>query len=100
MKNNWISVRKAFLDLDIDYDGYIKPEDIARYFSNESNRIDFNDLKKLMMHKDKKGLGSLDYTDFSKWMGSSIEPSAGFYFRHDSIKNPQYEKNLECTIQK
>ena len=94
-EKNWISVRKAFLALDIDYDGYIKPEDIARYFSNESNRIDFNELKKLMMHKDKKKQGSLDYTDFSKWMGSSIEPSAGFYFRHDSVKNPQFEKNLE-----
>ena len=53
-----------------------------------------------MMHKDAKGVGSLDYTDFSKWMGSSIEPSAGFYFRHDSIKNPQYERNLENVIHK
>lgn len=93
-EKNWISVRKAFLDLDIDYDGYIRPEDIARYFSNESNRIDFSELKQLMIHKGHKN-GLLDYTDFSKWVGSSIEPSAGFYFRHDSIRNPQYEMNLE-----
>ena len=33
-------------------------------------------------------------------MGSSIEPSAGFYFRHDSVKNPQYERNLENVIHK
>lgn len=31
-KNNWVSVRKAFLDLDGDYDGYITVEDILRYF--------------------------------------------------------------------
>jgi hypothetical protein len=91
-EKNWISVKKAFLDLDADYDGYIKPEDIARYFSNESNRVDFSELKQLMIHKGHKN-GLLDYTDFSKWVGSAIEPSAGFYFRHDSIRNPQYEMN-------
>ena len=99
-EKNWVSVRKAFLDLDLDYDGYIKPEDIARYFQNESNRIDFNVLKHLIMHKDRSKRGKLDYTDFSKWLGSSIEPSAGFWFRHDSIKNPQYELNLEKVIKK
>lgn len=30
--NNWESVRKAFLDLDNDYDGYITVEDILRHF--------------------------------------------------------------------
>jgi Ca2+-binding EF-hand superfamily protein len=30
--NNWESVRKAFLALDSDYDGYITVEDILRYF--------------------------------------------------------------------
>ena len=30
--NNWDSVRKAFLDLDTDYDGFITVEDILRYF--------------------------------------------------------------------
>lgn len=30
--NNWESVRKAFLALDSDYDGFITVEDILRYF--------------------------------------------------------------------
>lgn len=77
-ENNWVSVRKAFLDLDLDYDGYIQPEDIARYFQNDSNRIDFNVLKHLLIHRDRNKKGRIDYTDFSKWLGSSIEPSAGF----------------------
>lgn len=35
----WVSVRKAFLDLDADHDGYISVEDIMRYFGTEN---DFN----------------------------------------------------------
>jgi hypothetical protein len=33
----------------------------------------------------------MNYTEFSSWMGPSIQQSEGFYFRHDSIRNPQYE---------
>jgi hypothetical protein len=34
--NNWDSVRKAFLGLDTDYDGYITVEDILRNFGQGS----------------------------------------------------------------
>lgn len=36
----------------------------------------------------------LNYADFSRWMGVAIHQSEGFYFRHDSIRNPPYEDNL------
>ena len=91
--NNWDSVRKAFLDLDTDYDGFITVEDILRYFGNDSKEFNFNDLKKLITDKDSKGIGKLGYSDFSKWVGNSIHQSEGFYFRHDSVKNPQFESN-------
>jgi len=42
----------------------------------------------LIQYKDAKKKGFLSYEDFSKWMGSVIEPSEGFYFRHDSVWNP------------
>ncbi len=51
---NWNSVRKAFLDLDTDYDGFITVEDILRYFASESKELHFNDLKKMMIEKDTK----------------------------------------------
>ena len=85
--NCFESVRKAFLALDTDYDGFITIEDILKYFGNETD-LNFNDLKKLIIDKDHKKEGKLGYMDFSKWLGNAIHMSEGFYFRHDSIKNP------------
>ena len=33
---NWVSVRKAFLDLDNDHDGFITVEDLIRYFGDDN----------------------------------------------------------------
>ncbi len=52
--NNWTSVRKAFLDLDSDYDGFVTVEDILRYFGSEDKELDFKDLTKLIVDKDQK----------------------------------------------
>jgi len=93
--NNWISVRKAFLDLDYDQDGYVIAEDIMRFFGASNRDIDFNDLLKLFIEKDSKKQGRLSYADFSNWMGAAIHQTEGFYFRHDCIKNPQFEENQE-----
>jgi len=87
------SVRKAFLALDTDYDGFVTVEDILKYFGNETE-FNFNDLKKLIVDKDIKREGRLSYMDFSRWLGGAIHMSEGFYFRHDSIKNPQYDRYL------
>ena len=87
--SNFDSVRKAFLNLDTDYDGFITVEDILRYFGQQDSKdFSFTDLKKLIEEKDSTGQGKLGYADFSKWVGNSIHQSEGFYFRHDSIKNP------------
>ncbi len=45
--STWVSVRKAFLDLDMDHDGYISVEDIVKYFGAE-NELNFTDLTKLL----------------------------------------------------
>ena len=67
-----MSVRKAFLDLDSDYDGYVTVDDILRFFGSEDKDMDFKDLTKLIVDKDNKKLGKINYTDFSKWMGGEI----------------------------
>ena len=58
--------------------------------------INFQDLVKIMAHKSSKkdGSGQLNYNDFSTWLGSSIHITEGFYFRHDSKRNPFYDKFL------
>ena len=40
--NNWTSVRKAFLDTDQDYDGFITAEDIAKFYG--SSTTDYKDI--------------------------------------------------------
>ncbi len=81
------TVRKAFLALDTDYDGYVTLEDILRHF-DKGNNLNYEDLKKLITDKDSKKAGRINYNDFSRWLGSSIHMSEGFFFRHDSVKNP------------
>ena len=70
--NQWESVRKAFLALDSDHDGYITVEDILRHFGQEKALINYNDLKKIIVDKDSRKKGMIGYTDFSKWVGNAI----------------------------
>ena len=58
--NTWVSVRKAFLDLDIDHDGYISAEDIIRYFGTD-NAFSFQELKMLLQVRDSNKRGYLSY---------------------------------------
>ena len=66
--NNYFQVRKAFLALDTDFDGYITVEDLMRWLGNAN----YNDLKKLINDKDPTKSGRLGYSEFSKWLGGTI----------------------------
>lgn len=57
--------------------------------------MNYHDLKKLVHDKDSRKKGLIDYGDFSKWLGNTIHMSEGFYFRHDSVKNPQFDSNMK-----
>ena len=72
-QKTWVSVRKAFLDLDIDKDGFISSEDIMRFFGDAGNNLfDYFDLVKILEDIDSKHEGTLNYSDFCKWMGAAI----------------------------
>lgn len=52
----------------------------------------------MVKNRDQKKQGKVDFKDFCRWMGTAIEPCEGFYFRHDSVKNPQYENNIRKQV--
>lgn len=88
-------MRKAFLDMDIDHDGFLTVEDFLRHFG-DIKECTFYDLKKLIFSKtSKNNNGKISYEDFSSWVGTAIHMSEGFYFRHDSVKNPGFEKLMK-----
>ena len=62
--------------------------------------FDYFDLVKVLKDLDSTGQGSLNYNDFTKWMGGVIHKSEGFYFRHDSIKNPGFDQRAPIRNQK
>jgi Ca2+-binding EF-hand superfamily protein len=60
----FVSIRKAFLCLDTDYDGFITAEDIARQFGKGDQKLDFRDLRTLVVNRDSKRIGKINYKDF------------------------------------
>ena len=89
ISNNFTSVNKAFLTIDQDHDGLINPKELVALYGAHIS-IDYQDLVKIMesFNSKKDGTGSLNYSDFSKWMGNEIHNLASFIFRHDSKRNP------------
>jgi len=77
--------------LDQNHDGLIEKDDILRYFGDDE--IDQRDLQKLLHQKSTSG--NLKYTAFTSWVGESIHHREGFYFRHDSMKNPRFENYIK-----
>jgi len=55
-------------------------------------------IKMLLKYRNRSKEAKLNYHDFSVWLGEYIDPTEVFYFRHDSKKNPIYEKNMMKTI--
>ena len=56
--NNYFQVRKAFLALDADFDGFITVEDLLRYMGH-NEKVNYDDMKKLIMDKDPTKTGRL-----------------------------------------
>ena len=89
LASNFNSVRKAWLDLDQKHMGYITAEEIADFLGASSRKkFDYTLLEILVKLNSKNVSSKLFYKDFCAWMGSIIEPTEAFYFRHDSQKNP------------
>ena len=94
--NNFNSVRKAWLEIDEKHVGYITAEEIAKFLgASGQKKFDYTLLEILIKMKSTKLNTRIYYKDFCAWLGSCIEPTEAFYFRHDSQKNPQYDLNVK-----
>jgi len=67
---------------------------------SKTANFDFTLLEILIKLKTKNKSDRVSYSDFCSWLGSTIEPTEAFYFRHDSKKNPQYEVSILKTQDK
>jgi hypothetical protein len=68
--------------------------------AQSQKKFDFTLLEILIKLRSKNLSQKVTYSDFCAWLGSAVEPPESFYFRHDSMKNPQYEMNLEMNRNK
>lgn len=100
LRSGWNSVRKAFLELDLDFDAKLSAEELFKVFGPQSAQVseetqkgdakhkkaDYEVLRMLMNVRFKSN--KINFTQFCQWFGAVIEPNEDFYFRHDSTKNP------------
>ena len=95
ISSNWHQARKAFLDIDTDYDGFITANNFEELWGGA---FELDEIKMLMKCK---GVGSdykIDFQKFCSWFGSALTPCEGFFFRHDSLVNPEYSLTLKKSI--
>jgi len=100
MAIDFTSVRKAFLAVDDNHRGFITAEILAKYLgASKQKNFDFT-LLEILIKLNTKGMKTrINYNDFCAWFGPAIEPTETFFFRHDSKKNPQFEVNLQRSIE-
>ena len=93
-------MRRAFLELDENHSGFITAEELAKFLgASKDKNFDFTLMEILIKLRTKGMKTKIYYNDFCSWLGSSIEPTEAFFFRHDSKKNPNYEINLMKEIE-
>ena len=106
--SNYNSVRAAFLDLDIHKSGFISGEEFSKLLkyglrqkdpNSTDKSLDYTLLEYLIKLRCKQEHTNISYTKFCTWLGPAIEPPEGFYFRHDSYKNPHYDLNMELKVE-
>ena len=94
ISSNWNQVRKAFLDIDSDYDGFITAQDLTELCGGA---FEIEELRMLMKCRGFDKTYQINFKQFCSWLGSALAPCEGFFFRHDSLVNPEYSLSMKKT---
>lgn len=93
--SNWNQTRTAFLAIDSDYDGFISAENLEKLWGGA---FELDEIKMLMKCKGVDESCKIDFKKFWSWIGASLTPTEGFFFRHDSLMHPEYSLTLKKMI--
>ena len=79
----WKTMRKAFMDLNMEKSGSITPEELRFYFKHWG--LDYSDsqFKHIFDKFDLDRDGKISYKDFQLTIGREIHPGETLYFRQD-----------------
>ncbi len=83
MKFQWKTLRKAFMDLNIEKTGKISKREFKFYLNFWGITISEEQFTQIFNKFDLDGDGEISYKDFQVSIGSEMFPSEGLYFRQD-----------------
>lgn len=90
MKIQWKTLRKAFMDLNIEKTGKISKREFRYFLNFWGMNISEDEFNQVFMKFDLDGDGLISYKDFQVSIGSEMFPAEGLYFRQDT--------KLQCKI--
>lgn len=79
----WKTLRKAFMDLNVEKTGSIKPRELRFYLEHWGMIFTSESFHGLFGKLDHDGDGQISYKDFVQTAGKEIHPAEGLYFRQD-----------------
>ena len=77
ISSNWNLARRAFLDIDSDYDGFITANNLEELCGGA---FELDEIKMLMKYKGVNKDYKIDFKKFCSWFGSALTPCEGFFF--------------------
>ena len=83
IKFQWKTLRKAFMDLNIEKTGKISQREFKFYLNFWGMDISQGEFEKIYNKFDLDGDGLISYKDFQLSIGSEMFPAEGLYFRQD-----------------
>lgn len=84
MKFQWKTLRKAFMDLNIEKTGKISKREFKYFLNFWGMNISDDEFNQVFKKFDLDGDGLISYKDFQLSIGSEMFPQEGLYFRQDT----------------